>query len=316
MYPWLKSALFPVEYESIMYCSVPKVASKTLISLVTYVYIRHIIHRLNQNQTKELIDATLFIQQLRILNPVENKTIPLRSLLDSFQHLLRYERMNISSPSIYFNPWQLSLTRVFPGIEFQRLTNLSKIFDSSSTRIIFVRHPFERFASAYKERIALLPQDRIEPQPFYDSFRKDICYQYLPPFPNESFWSRSNRCEKYIPSFRQFTEYILMQGETSIGLAAMDPHWKPYTLLCQTCKFRYNFIGKYETFENDFNILLRQLNISDWDIHKRRGASGFTKTDYKLLYNNLPNHLKDRLQKLYREDLELFQYRVDDYLKR
>lgn len=231
-------------------------------------------------------------------------------------HILRYERINDTTSTLYFNPWQLSLTRIFPDIQFTQLANISNLFTSTSTRIIFVRHPFERLASAYKERIAILPKDRIEPQPLYNNLRREICYVYMPSYPGESFSSKHQRCEEYIPSFEYFARYIIRFSQRPNGLARMDPHWKPYSTICQACKFHYNFIGKYETFTDDFNTLLTRLGISDWKVQKRRGASGLNRSDYQEMLSNLSDELICQLKKLYNEDLELFQYRIEDMIKR
>jgi hypothetical protein len=73
-YPWLNAALFPLQSKSLMYCAVPKIASKTIMSLMIYVYVRDVIQYLNNNwaninvnrtRTEQLIDIPKLIQQLR-----------------------------------------------------------------------------------------------------------------------------------------------------------------------------------------------------------------------------------------------------------
>lgn len=69
-YPWLNSALFPVQSKSLMYCAIPKVASKTLISLIMYVYIRDIINyvnnnRINTTRIQELVNIPMLVTQLQ-----------------------------------------------------------------------------------------------------------------------------------------------------------------------------------------------------------------------------------------------------------
>jgi hypothetical protein len=73
-YPWLNAAIFPLQSNSLMYCAVPKIASKTIISLLMYVYVRDNIDYLkdylantnvNKNQTKNLINISKLIEQLR-----------------------------------------------------------------------------------------------------------------------------------------------------------------------------------------------------------------------------------------------------------
>ena len=181
---------------------------------------------------------------------------------------------------------------------------------------MFVRHPFERLASAYKERIATLAKDRIQPEPHYDSVRKMICRRYTRFDSAQYLLSRGSPCENFIPPFQHFVQYILTSTETPNGVAGMDGHWQPYAVVCQACKFKYNFIGKYETFNDDFTSLLKRLDVSAWNNQKRRGASGHTVWDYQKLFSSLPDDLICRLKHLYNDDFQLFNYRVEDYVNR
>jgi hypothetical protein len=181
---------------------------------------------------------------------------------------------------------------------------------------MFVRHPFERLASAYKERVATLGKDRVQPEPHYDGVRKMICYRNTRLNSAQRLLTRRNPCEDVIPTFEQFVQYILTNTETPVGIARMDTHWQPYAVVCQVCKFQYNFIGKYETFNDDFNLLLKRLNVSDWNNQKRRGASGHTTRDYQQLFSSLPDDLICRLKRLYKDDFQLFNYRIEDYVNR
>lgn len=237
-------------------------------------------------------------------------------MLETYLHILRFESINGTSSSLYHNPWRLSLKDIFPHIHFKSISNVSNIFSPSFTRAMFVRHPFERLASAYKERIATLGKDRIQPEPHYDSVRKLICRRYAQVDPTQRPFPRGDRCEEFIPSFQQFVQYILTNTETPVGIARMDGHWQPYAVVCQVCKFQYNFIGKYETFDDDFNSLLKRLDVSDWNIQKRRGASGHKTRDYQQLFSSLPDDLICRLKHLYYDDFRLFNYRLEDYVNR
>lgn len=214
------------------------------------------------------------------------------------------------------NPWRLSLDKIFPDIQLKSISNISQIFSSSFTRALFVRHPFERLASAYKERIATLQKDRIEPEPHYDTIRKMICRRHVQLHPIKERVRIQELCNENIPSFEQFIRYILPNTKAPTEIARMDGHWKPYSIVCQVCDVKYNFIGKYETFNDDFTILLKRLNISDWNVSKRRGASGYTARQYQQLYSSLPDDLICRLKDIYRDDIQLFNYRIEDYINR
>ncbi|CAF1480210.1 unnamed protein product [Adineta ricciae] len=330
VYPWLHAALFPIQSQSLMYCAIPKVASKTLVSLMIYVYVRDTIQNLTRNGTKPYIDQTQTQQYINIprlikelnkngitVDEKSQESNSLLSLIETYLHILRFETVNDSLPSIFLNPWRFSIKDVFPQVHFTSLKNLSDIFSPSFTRVLFVRHPFERLASAYKERIATLDKDRIESEPYYDNVRKTICRRF----------SKRNRiqhlprpiidqCLQTIPSFENFVQYILINTETSFGIARMDRHWQPYSTVCQVCKFQYNFIGKYETFDDDFHLLLKRLNVSDWNIKRRRRTSGHKTGDYQQLYSALLDHLICQLKRLYKEDFQLFNYRTEDYVNR
>jgi hypothetical protein len=128
--------------------------------------------------------------------------------------------------------------------------------------------------------------------------------------------SKFAECKDNIPSFEVFIKYILGNAQTPFKITQLDSHWQPYSVLCQACKFKYNFIGKYETFNDDFSYFLKRLNVTDWNIEKRHGASGQTKQYYQQLYSTLPDELICQLMRLYDEDFRLFNYRVDDYINR
>ena len=138
--------------------------------------------------------------------------------------------MNNASVSVYFNPWSLSLNLILPEIQFQRLTSVSQLFSPSFTRALFVRHPLDRLVSAYKERIAILQKDRIQPEPHYDGIRKAICRQFLSLNLAEQGRQGRHICEDSIPPFEHFVRYILLNTRTSIEIARMDGHWKPFTV--------------------------------------------------------------------------------------
>ena len=193
---------------------------------------------------------------------------------------------------------------------------MSDVFSPSFTRALFVRHPFERLASAYKERIATLAKDRIQPEPHYDNIRKTICHRYRRFDSAQSPFMIRNHCEGFIPPFEHFVRYILVNTETPAGVARMDTHWQPYAVVCQVCQFKYNFIGKYETFNDDLSSLLKRLNVSDWNNQKRRGSSGHSTVDYQQLFSSLPDDLICRLKHLYHDDFHLFNYRLEDYVNR
>ena len=207
--------------------------------------------------------------------------------------------------------------KALPYIRPRTLSDPSTIFSTSFTRAIFVRHPLERLASAYSDKIASL---KAEPFTLYDSLRRAICRRfassYLTKAQQQTY--RMNRmlekqidepCGKIIPTFEHFIEHIMTD------LSQIDVHWQPYSALCDVCKLKYNFIGKYETIDKDLSSLQLKLglNTSDWNI-KNHFTNGKTKENYKLMYSKLSKDLICNLKDFYQEDLRLFDYRFEDYL--
>ncbi|CAF3958622.1 unnamed protein product [Rotaria magnacalcarata] len=240
---------FVLRSHSLFYCSVPKVATRTFLTFVTYLHIR-------------------------------DDLIPLLT--------------NKST-----------------------LTNVSLIFSSNFTRVIFVRHPLERLASAYVDKIASLTN---EPFLLYDSIRRAICRKYSSFYLTDAqrkFYRIHRRipkkieepCHNVVPKFEHFIAYIMSNSMIN------DVHWYPYSKLCYTCLFKYNFIGKYETIEEDLGRLLTYLGLEskDWN-NVNYFRTGKTREHYKSMYSSLNNQLLCTLKYVYRDDFKLFDYRLEDYL--
>ncbi|CAF1535401.1 unnamed protein product [Rotaria magnacalcarata] len=311
-----------------MYCPVPKVATKTLLNVMLYMHVRDISEHLDNNWTnvdtararmEQMINISAFIEDLRqnaITIPKTEEPKSLAAFLRIYLNILRFGSINGTSSSPPLNPWRLRFTFAFPYLRLHSLSNLSQIFSPSFTRVIFVRHPFERLASAYKERIATLTRDRIQPEPEYDAMREMICRRRKFPRELRQPLKKLDECKGTLPSFKEFIRYILVNTGKPAVVARMNYHWQPYSVLCQVCKFKYNFIGKYEMFNDHFIYFLKRFNLSDWNIQKPNGASGLTKWDYQKFYLTLPDGLICQLIRLYDEDFRLFNYRVEDYINR
>jgi Sulfotransferase family len=212
-----------------------------------------------------------------------------------------------------FNVWNFGLENNFPYLRLKSLTNSSHLFSTSFLRVIFVRHPLERLASAYSQKIAIPQEKRPQSDPFYDQIRKKICDLYSSFNASQRQSPKSLICQHHIPSFTHFVEYVLHEDA---HFAWRDSHWQSYSSLCDVCKFNYNFIGKIETMNKDFPELLEYLNLSEWNARKRRNPSGQTSQHYRALFVPLKDELICRLKQLYADDFRLFDYRLEDYVDR
>ncbi|KAI4899718.1 hypothetical protein NFI96_013627 [Prochilodus magdalenae] len=111
------------------------------------------------------------------------------------------------------------------------------------TKVLFLREPFERLVSAFRDKFE-------SPNSYYHPvFGKPIISKY-----------RSNASQLALHTgegvtFKEFIQYLL-DVHRPVG---MDIHWEPVVQLCSPCLIDYDFIGKFETIEEEANLLLRSI---------------------------------------------------------
>uniref|UniRef100_A0A3B3RMQ7 Carbohydrate sulfotransferase n=1 Tax=Paramormyrops kingsleyae TaxID=1676925 RepID=A0A3B3RMQ7_9TELE len=114
------------------------------------------------------------------------------------------------------------------------------------TKVLFVREPFERLVSAFRDKFE-------NPNTYYHPvFGKPIISRY-----------RANASQAALRTgagvtFKEFMQYLL-DVHRPVG---MDIHWEHVGQLCSPCLLDYDFIGKFETIEEDANFLLRRTGAA------------------------------------------------------
>ncbi|XP_010005133.1 PREDICTED: carbohydrate sulfotransferase 9 [Chaetura pelagica] len=109
------------------------------------------------------------------------------------------------------------------------------------TKTIFVRDPMERLVSAFRDKFE-------HPNSYYHPvFGKAIIKKYRHNANEEALKTGSG------VKFREFIQYLL-DSHRPVG---MDIHWEQVSKLCYPCLINYDFIGKFETLEEDANYFLQ-----------------------------------------------------------
>ena len=107
-------------------------------------------------------------------------------------------------------------------------------------KFTFVREPFERILSAYKDKF-VYPRF---PRPMLELHGRAILRTVRP---NAS----KSALDKFDDiTFREFIEYLVTKGSDKTT-PVMDWHWDNYVNICGMCAVNYDFIGHYETFDQD-----------------------------------------------------------------
>uniref|UniRef100_A0A8C4RXS2 Carbohydrate sulfotransferase n=1 Tax=Erpetoichthys calabaricus TaxID=27687 RepID=A0A8C4RXS2_ERPCA len=192
------------------------------------------------------------------------------------------------------------------GKHLQRLSsfNISGIQQrlNSFTKIIVVRDPMERLVSAFRDKFEH-PNSYYHPQ-----YGKIIIKKYRKNATQEALNSGSG------VTFKEFVQYILGLSPAAI----IDTHWNTINKLCFPCFINYDFIGKFETLEDDANYILRSIGAPTFlkfpsfkDRHPTDEKTSFSIVKEYML--QLSEKEKNLLFSFYSMDYLMFNYTLHNF---
>uniref|UniRef100_A0A3B3BR23 Carbohydrate sulfotransferase n=1 Tax=Oryzias melastigma TaxID=30732 RepID=A0A3B3BR23_ORYME len=197
----------------------------------------------------------------------------------------------------YPDPITIDQSLVHGHNKFKVLENLKNY-----TKFLFVRDPFVRLISAYRDKFQYKPMNEY----FYQNFGKVMLKRYA----NQSDPPKTMKeayALKKLPSFRHFIQYLLdPQTEKK---EPFDIHWRQMHRLCHPCLIDYDFIGHQETLQEDAGVLLKMLKLED-DIQFPPSENNMTTSDsVRDWFRPVPSEDRKRLYELYEKDFRMFGYR-------
>jgi hypothetical protein len=168
------------------------------------------------------------------------------------------------------------------------------------TKIIFVRHPFERLVSAYQSK--LVRNDNSSS--YYKSVARNIIRKYRLHHQSNPFPLPSG---DDVVTFSEYVNFIV--DEWKYGSKWMDVHWTPITDLCLPCTMQYDFVGKFETLNEDVEFMLRKLNENNlsWLFTSKRRQPRATLLWQQLMEELSHEQLND-LNSMFADDFRIFGY--------
>ncbi|XP_068811715.1 carbohydrate sulfotransferase 8 isoform X2 [Struthio camelus] len=111
------------------------------------------------------------------------------------------------------------------------------------TKMLFIREPFEKLVSAFRDKFE-------HPNNYYHPvFGKAIISRYRVNATKEALRTGSG------VKFKEFIQYLL-DVHRPVG---MDIHWDHVNRLCSPCLIDYDFVGKFESMEDDANFFLHLI---------------------------------------------------------
>ncbi|XP_028968018.1 carbohydrate sulfotransferase 11-like [Galendromus occidentalis] len=158
-------------------------------------------------------------------------------------------------------------------------------------KAMFVRHPFERLVSVYEDKVGREPS---EVSFFYDKYFK-------------KFNGRRNITGTM--SFVDFVDYLIETPRFEY-----DEHWMPYFERCEPCTVGYDFLGKLETADSDFEAMLKVNGLDELEPRLKHLNARNESTFVEQFFIQLERNQIMALYRIYRFDFELFGYNILNYI--
>ncbi|XP_076447012.1 carbohydrate sulfotransferase 11-like [Babylonia areolata] len=173
-------------------------------------------------------------------------------------------------------------------------------------KFVFVRDPLERLLSAWRNKFQSNKSTSVA---FRGAYVHRIVQRYRDVSNRNSLGRRASG--RLMIGFDEFLRYVV---DRSAGV--MNEHWERFHRLCLPCAVHYDFVGKYETMEEDAGHVLQLLNASHKVSFPKRSASYLHKPTSVFVsqyYRNLSASLLKRVAESYDVDFDLFNYSVPEY---
>ncbi|XP_072167300.1 carbohydrate sulfotransferase 11-like [Diadema setosum] len=168
------------------------------------------------------------------------------------------------------------------------------------TKFLFVRNPYSRILSAYRDKFAdlkLISSWSLAARQWLRENTPD------PPLGNRSK-----------VSFAQFVTYYLQASPK-------NTHWEDMNKLCDPCTVDYDFIGYYETLKPDSDYILNLIgapNSTRFPDPQKLPTHSSSDDILRRFYSRLSDEQLKRLSQTegLTTDLELFNYSMPEAIKR
>lgn len=169
------------------------------------------------------------------------------------------------------------------------------------TKFMFVREPFERLLSAYRDC-------------FWGKFKSTTDYwKDYHKFIRRVLASSGRHNDTYPGdvTFEQFATYLVLRWRKG---ELFQEHWREQYSLCNPCRVQFDFIGHYETLAQDALFILRTTNLED-KVHFPEWRPTDTGALMQKYYSTLSLLRIKQLQNIYNKDFEFFGYGYPGPLK-
>ncbi|XP_006876285.1 PREDICTED: carbohydrate sulfotransferase 13 [Chrysochloris asiatica] len=169
---------------------------------------------------------------------------------------------------------------------------------------LFVRDPFERLASAYRNKFA---------RPYHAEFQRRFgtrIVRRLRPRARPEALARGHDVR-----FAEFLAYLL--DPRTRREEPFNEHWERAHALCHPCRLRYDVVGKFETLAEDAAFVLGLVGAPGlrFPAPPPGAQAPAARKQATRLFQDISPFYQRRLFDLYKMDFLLFNYSAPSYLR-
>ena len=173
----------------------------------------------------------------------------------------------------------------------------------SYLKFVFVREPFERLVSAYRNKFT-----RSYNEAFHKRYGTKIVRRHRADPRPEALEAGDD------VSFEEFVYYLV--DPATQREEPFNEHWERVHSLCHPCLIHYDVVGKYETLEPDSQAVLGLAGVQGSVRFPSSGKSARTDRDMaERFFQDVSPFLQRKLVNMYRMDFLLFNYSMPRYLR-
>lgn len=247
----------------------------------------------------------------------KNYNVDLPMIVDPIHKLMYCEMPKVGSTNWKRVLMKLTNLAKYKDVDLMDINKVRRFQENNLTKLIeyepskreemldeyykftFVRNPFERILSGYKDK------------------------GYRPYFPNitdKEYKLKSDEIEDFeardLEGFEHFIDYLIERGpDTGIGghFGVRVRHWTRYYDICHFCAVKYDFVGKIESINDDADYLIQDAGI-DKLVQYPHYDKATSKDLLKQFYDPIPMHKIHDLYTVFKVDFELFEYEIPSYI--
>ncbi|XP_071493026.1 carbohydrate sulfotransferase 11-like [Diadema antillarum] len=171
-------------------------------------------------------------------------------------------------------------------------------------KFVFVRHPFERLVSVFKNKLADVTSYRRKTA--FHRFGREMIKSWRPD-PSDAALATGENVTW--PEFVKYLTHTVRRHKMENDYYTSD-HWREMFKVCSPCGLNFDFVGNLETVVDDAQYLFEKWNVRDKVYYLGAETSRPTNSsqEYEAYFSQLSAEDLGRLWSVYQNDFTLFGY--------